>query len=91
MAQAVPVEAARMSENDRDQAREGRSAISKTLKILCLTFVSIVVLATAATAIASAILLERKTGFVVTDPGTLLLLGTALVGLGVGTRRLFFD
>jgi hypothetical protein len=28
-------------------------------------------------------------GFVVTDPGTLVLLGTALVSVGLGTRKLF--
>jgi len=29
-------------------------------------------------------------GFVVTDPGTLFLLGTTLVSVGIWTRRLFF-
>jgi len=28
-------------------------------------------------------------GFVVTDPGTLVLLGAALVSVGLGTRKLF--
>ena len=68
-----------------------RIAISKTLKVLFLTLVSIVVLAKAATAIGSWLPVPGNGGFVVTDPGTLLLLGAGLVGLGVGTRRLFFD
>jgi hypothetical protein len=39
----------------------------------------------------SMLLGSGKAGFVVTDPGTLMLLGATLVSVGVWTRRLLFD
>ena len=54
----------------------------RTLGILFVTLFYVVALAAPVAAMSA--------GFVVTDPGTLLLLGAALVGVGVWTRRLFF-
>jgi hypothetical protein len=63
--------------------RENReeSIITKALGILSVTLICIVVL--------TAPLGATARGFVVTDPGTLVLLGTALVSVGLGTRKLF--
>ncbi len=55
--------------------------ITKTLGILSVTLICVVVLTTPVRATAAA--------FVVTDPGTLVVLGTALVSVGLGTRKLF--
>jgi hypothetical protein len=57
--------------------------IGKTLGIALLSLICMVAVA-APVAAASA-------GLVVTDPGTLTLLGAALVAIGVWTRRLFFS
>ena len=64
------------------QTLKGANSRSKMLAISIL--ILCVVALAAPVAAASA-------GFVVTDPGTLVLLGTALVGVGVCTRRLLLS
>jgi hypothetical protein len=59
----------------------GEELVTKTLGILSVTLICVVVLTTPVRATAAA--------FVVTDPGTLAVLGTALVSVGLGTRKLF--
>jgi len=65
-----------VTDSERSSPRQKMLGIS--ILILC------VVALAAPVAAASA-------GFVVTDPGTLVLLGTALVGVGVCTRRLLLS
>ena len=65
------------------QVEEPKGAwLTKTLLTLLLTLVCLAALAAPGAAMSA--------GFVVTDPGTLFLLGATLVSVGVWTRRLFF-
>ena len=57
-------------------------ALTKTLLTAFMTVICLAALAAPGTAMSA--------GFVVTDPGTLFLLGAALVSVGIWTRRLFF-
>jgi len=58
---------------------------SSRSKMLAISILILCVVALAAPVAAA------SAGFVVTDPGTLVLLGTALVGVGVCTRRLLLS
>jgi hypothetical protein len=72
-----------------NHAGDGPCAVGQSLKGAWLTktlvTVSIALICLAALAAPGA---AMSAGFVVTDPGTLLLLGAALVSVGIWTRRL---
>ena len=72
----------RDAQNSRRRNLRERISPLKTLGIASLALFCIVALAAPVAA--------TSAGFVVTDPGTLGLLGAALVSVGVWTRRLFF-
>jgi hypothetical protein len=65
-----------------------RYGIAKSLGFLVFALVCVVALVTQVGA--NVLLLGGMAGESVTDPGTLTLLGAAMVGAGVSTRRLFF-
>jgi hypothetical protein len=70
------------------QVEEPKGAwLTKTLLTAFMTLICLGALALGALAAPGA---AMSAGFVVTDPGTLFLLGAALVSVGIWTRRLFF-
>jgi len=69
-------------QSDDVLSKNRKELTTKTVGISFVTLVCVVALAAPSAAM--------SVGFVVTDPGTLFLLGAALVSVGVWTRRLFF-
>lgn len=71
------------SDRSLRQVEEPKGAwLTKTLLTVFMTLICLGALAAPGAAMSA--------GFVVTDPGTLFLLGAALVSAGIWTRRLFF-
>jgi hypothetical protein len=72
----------RMTDRVRVVEESKGAWLTKTLLTAFVTVICLAVLAAPGAAMSA--------GFVVTDPGTLFLLGATLVSVGIWTRRLFF-